>query len=66
MLRDGVELLARIAEAVRDAFGGGQGMAEGVVLVAVDDAAKPVRDVHDVTVLAMLIIQKGLFRLKKT
>ena len=56
ILGDGVELLARVAEAVRDAFGGGQGVAEGVVLVAVVDTAHPVRDLHDVAVLVVQVV----------
>ncbi|CAH8768852.1 hypothetical protein [Paenibacillus dendritiformis] len=56
MLRDRVELLAHEEEAVRDAFGGRQGVAEGVVLVAVDDAAQTVRDVHDVAVLVVQVV----------
>ncbi len=66
MLHDEVELLARISEVVRDAFEADKVWPKASDSIAVDDAAQPVRDVHDVAVLVMLIIQKGLFHLNKT
>jgi len=55
LLRDRVELLARVAEAVRNALCGRYRLAEGIVLIAVQDATETVRDSYDISVLIVQV-----------